>query len=89
MDKPIYVNVYQVTRHFGGHEEGGWWYNWYECVKTIRVPRLGLACALQDKLYKSHSDIGNIYSVNDGVQYWVAIEDNKAESQSTEIPHYE
>jgi len=21
-----YVNVYSVSRHFGGHEEGGWWY---------------------------------------------------------------
>lgn len=22
-----YVNVYAVTRHYGGPEEGGWWYN--------------------------------------------------------------
>lgn len=23
----FYVNTYAVTRHFGGHEEGGWFYN--------------------------------------------------------------
>lgn len=23
----LYVNAYEVTRHFGGHEEGGWYYN--------------------------------------------------------------
>tara|TARA_R110002020_G_scaffold215083_1_gene422209 strand:+ start:3012 stop:3404 length:393 start_codon:yes stop_codon:yes gene_type:complete len=22
-----YVNAYSVTRHYGGPEEGGWWYN--------------------------------------------------------------
>ena len=22
-----YINVYAVTRHYGGPEEGGWWYN--------------------------------------------------------------
>ena len=23
----MYVNAYEVTRHYGGPEEGGWWYN--------------------------------------------------------------
>lgn len=24
-----YVSEYSVTRHYGGPEEGGWWYSWY------------------------------------------------------------
>lgn len=23
----VYLNVYAITRHYGGPEEGGWWYN--------------------------------------------------------------
>lgn len=33
----IYVNAYTVTRHFGGREEGGWWYNRYEPIASIPV----------------------------------------------------
>ena len=32
-----YVNAYLVTRHFGGREEGGWWYNWLRCVASVPV----------------------------------------------------
>jgi nicotinamidase-related amidase len=33
----LYVNAYSVTRHFGGREEGGWWYNRYEPIASIPV----------------------------------------------------
>lgn len=26
--RPILVTPYRVTRHYGGPEEGGWWYDW-------------------------------------------------------------
>ena len=29
-----YVNVYSVTRHYGGPEEGGWWYNAGEPIES-------------------------------------------------------
>lgn len=35
-DKTV-VSVYATTRHYGGPEEGGWWYDWYELVETRRV----------------------------------------------------
>jgi len=25
--KRLYINAYYVTRHYGGPEEGGWWYD--------------------------------------------------------------
>jgi len=31
----LYVNVYRVTRHFGGPEEGGWYYNAGEPLASI------------------------------------------------------
>lgn len=32
-----WVNVYTVTRAFGGSEEGGWYYRRYTCVKSQQV----------------------------------------------------
>jgi len=40
-----YVNVYAVTRLYGGPEEGGWWYDAGEPVKSTAV-RLGRGPAL-------------------------------------------
>jgi len=27
---PIYAGVVSISRHYGGPEEGGWYYDWYE-----------------------------------------------------------
>ena len=32
-----YVNVYSMTRHYGGPEEGGWWYNAGEPLASVPV----------------------------------------------------
>jgi hypothetical protein len=32
-----YINVYEVSSEYGGPEEGGWWYNYYEPIKSIPV----------------------------------------------------
>jgi hypothetical protein len=29
----VYVNVYRVTREYGGPEEGGWWYEYEHPVE--------------------------------------------------------
>jgi hypothetical protein len=31
---PKIVTIYQVTREYGGPEEGGWWYDHYDWVKS-------------------------------------------------------
>lgn len=33
-----YVNAYAVTRHYGGPEEGGWWYNRGTPLASIPIP---------------------------------------------------
>lgn len=32
-----FLSVYLVTKSFGGHEEGGWWYDSYEWLK-VSIP---------------------------------------------------
>jgi hypothetical protein len=44
----MYLNVYEVTRHFGGHEEGGWWYNHHEPIASIPVKAVSV---------EGHSDV--------------------------------
>jgi hypothetical protein len=34
----LYVNLYRVTRHYGGPEEGGWWYNAGEPLASVPIP---------------------------------------------------
>jgi hypothetical protein len=33
----MYVNAYSITRHYGGPQEGGWWYNHGEPIASIPV----------------------------------------------------
>lgn len=45
-----WVNVYQISNHYGGSEEGGWWYDWYSLEKAIPVTSLKEAKEVQKKL---------------------------------------
>ena len=31
----VFINVYEVSRQYGGPEEGGWWYDHFACVGSI------------------------------------------------------
>jgi len=39
----MYVNAYEITRHYGGPEEGGWWYNHRNPVASIPVKAISVA----------------------------------------------
>ena len=86
-----FINVYSVSRHYGGAEEGGWWYNWYHTVKMIPVRNnkaLTMRLVKLLKKYSRHAQ-GDIYSVLGGDEIIVRLEQFPGESQSTERPHYE
>jgi hypothetical protein len=70
-----FITAYAVTRHYGGPEEGGWWYNWYSIGDAI-------------KKELDYINEGNIYSVLGGVMLDVAAEFFKHEFASTEQPHF-
>lgn len=38
-DGPVYVNVYTITREYGGPEEGGWWYDHEEPTESHESSR--------------------------------------------------
>lgn len=86
-----FINVYGITRHYGGPEEGGWWYDWYHLVKSVPI-RNGKALNMRlIKLMKRYrwNAQGDISSVLGGEQVYIRLEQFVGESQSTERPHYE
>lgn len=86
----VYVNVYEVTRRFGGHEEGGWWYNWYECLECVPCKEK-YSDEIKNDLWEEykHLQYGDIYSVLGGVKIEVCIENKRCESETVKRPHYE
>ncbi len=88
-DKIVYVSAYEVTRQYGGAEEGGWWYNWLDLVETTASLRRDADEVVETlKARHQHRAVGDIYSVLGGVAIQVDIEDESGESQSKERPHY-
>jgi hypothetical protein len=85
-----FVNVYKVTRHYGGAEEGGWYFNWFECLESFPCRyknRQEIMEYLEGE--HAHQKWGNIYSVLDGADLDARWEKSPKESQSTERPYYE
>ncbi len=86
-----WVNVYTVTRGFGGREAGCWYYLKYECVKSRQVgfweaDALRLKWLQQFKL--SHK-WGDVWSSNGGQDVVVCIEVRRAACHTVKQPSYE
>jgi len=93
-DETVYVNLYQQTRHYGGPQEGGWYYDLDECKLTLptlnrenMIKTLMEFCA--EFARKHELFYGNISSVLGGAEAWVCVEKTPAESENLERPHYE
>lgn len=89
-DQKVYVNVYSITRHFGGYEEGGWYFDWYNCIETVPCKNK-YSDEIQEDLeeaYENHKR-GDISSVRGGVDILVLIEDEISKSETKERPIYE
>ncbi|AIW03169.1 hypothetical protein CPT_Mater234 [Bacillus phage Mater] len=89
-NKIVYVNVYLVERCYGGPEEGGWYYNHYECIEVFPVRNIAadtMLSVLEDE--HAHKSWGNIYSVLGGEEVHVMIEAEPKQSETKEKPIYE
>ena len=87
----VYVTLYTITRHFGGPEEGGWWYNW--TAQEWSVPTLYSKENVNEIVARYRSQIeemvgGDIYSVNGGQDASIRVEREAGQDQSKERPYY-
>lgn len=78
-----WVNVYIVTRHYGGPEEGGWWWNRRECLASVPVCEGDDVAQLELKLGRHFASEkwGDIYSMRGGADIDVRTECAPAHSQ--------
>jgi len=51
---PAFVTAYDETREYGGPEEGGWWYNAYKGLASIKVNSPDHAERLAKNFYNIH-----------------------------------
>lgn len=83
----IYVNVYSVTREYGGPEEGGWWYNALNFEHSEWVP-IEEAEQTKKDLWEEFkgAERGDIYSARGGVEIVILVEERRAQSETKEKP---
>lgn len=86
----MHVNVYAVTRHFGGPEEGGWWYDVGELVEDVETT-LEEAEAVKAELAQKHADVqdGDRHSACGGTDLQVEISEEPGRNWPEHTPHYE
>lgn len=79
-----YVTVYVITRHYGGPEEGGWWWNRCGAVASVPLMTPGDPKEVEEVinfLKPRFQDEGNIYSVRGGVEYDIIPESEMNENE--------
>ena len=85
----VSVNVYSVERCYGGPEEGGWYFDWLECIEVYPCRNKAaedMRALLEDE--NEHKKWGDISSVLGGRDIVVYIEETPKESETKERPYY-
>ena len=87
-----YVNVYLVNRHYGGPEEGGWWFEAGEVIDTRNCSSEMECLKLKQELATGeYSNEGRapLSSMRCAGVYWIRVEANIGEDFPEDRPHYE
>ena len=90
-ERPKYINVYRVTRHYGGPEEGGWWYDAGAPLASVPIMDGTDTEATREQLaaHFASEACGDIGSVLGGAEVHVTLEPHMATSYPATRPHYE
>jgi hypothetical protein len=83
-----FINVYEVERRYGGPEEGGWYYNHYNCIDTKEVPFSKIDETIESLKKEYGTGEGDIYSVLGGYEIQILVEEEPAKSVTKERPYY-
>lgn len=86
-----YLTVYAVTRHYGGPEEGGWWYNVHEPIFSTGKVLARRLNKVRERLFKQFSCYrdGDIYSVLGGMDIDIVAERTVGQYATRHHPRYE
>jgi len=90
-----YINAYEVSRLYGGPEEGGWWYDQYEPTGQTWGP-----FDTVDEAWDQHAALAEnaalynegrypLHSVSATSEYRLLVEDHGPQVYPAEAPRYE
>ena len=82
------VSAYGVSRHYGGPEEGGWWYDWWRLLESL-PPTADAKPTLREKWAHIQQEGDRFSVLGDGEDLRVVTEDYSGQFASTTRPHYE
>lgn len=95
----MFVTRYKVTRHYGGPEEGGWWYDRSEADETVFEGSVAAAKTERDRLneqakaerlqpngsYQGRFSVAN----NTDIIYKIEVTFKQWDDSDDPRPHYE
>jgi len=88
-----YISIYATTIHFGGYEEGGWFYRWYQWLESHNVENLTFEELeeLKNNLIIKYEDSeeGDISSVLGEIELTIFEEDYPMQYETKCKPKYE
>ena len=88
----MFVSKYLVSRHYGGPEEGGWWYDrWqFKCVMFEGSEERceDYAASLRQETWPVDGTHDRFSVLGDEGDWVIATEDRPCELQSKERPYY-
>lgn len=86
------MGIYYVDRRYGGPEEGGWWYNFYDFDSTVTWDdECPIERRIAQELIAEHTGeaYGDIYSMRGGIEVCVIAERTPGMHRTTHRPYYE
>lgn len=86
----VFVNVYHLDRHKGGNEEGGWYFDTGEIVRSVQVPASladGYVRLLESEYPRGRGKTSRYSVIYSGGDYSVRIEDMPGEDFSDYRPY--
>lgn len=86
-----WVNAYEVTRHFGGREEGGWWFNAGEPLASLPIRLDENPTPHVERLQELFGEVerGNIYHSTGGAELHINVELKPGARWPERKPRYE
>lgn len=87
-DLTVWLNVYRITREYGGPEDGGWWTDLTTLYEATEVKYSDTEKVLEEAQEKYGKGEGDISSVLGGYKVLILVEAERGESEDTETPHY-
>jgi len=93
--KQTFVARVEISRHFGGHEEGGWWYDWshvdrvWKFSNPRRARRFARKLEREEAVYAPRHDRFSVLGGSDVEIRRTSNPEALSEWQSRHRPRYE